>query len=231
MVPHGGQQHSRLHTTSSSPSVPGSRLQQLLDGLRKSNEADALKARAEQVAQAIEGEQEEVRQALQAHNRAQPHAFAVQRMRKPALPTRIRPFTALNALRDATPAASRWQLQQRLLGAQAPEPMRLVVPTGQHGGLEQYQPIAVAVPMAAALEGDADGRYVAWAKASSAISEASQLLMPAQLGRNKKNGPLITGAMRDQVNRTRAACQLVTLRRCECSLRASGNLCQRNPRD
>ena len=40
-------------------------------------------------------------------------------------------------------------------------------------------------------------------------SEAVAALVPPVLGRNKKGGALITGRMRDQANRTRAACQLV----------------------
>jgi|EP00900_Chrysochromulina_parva_P019379 hypothetical protein len=59
---------------------------------------------------------------------------------------------------DATPASSTYLLHQRHLaeqqpsGAQAAQQLALVVPTGQHNGLEQYQ------PMAAVLLGDQDGR-------------------------------------------------------------------------
>jgi hypothetical protein len=218
VVPFGGQQQSRLHTTrsDSSVSMPGSRLQHIMQGLREANEKDELKARAEQVARAIEGEQEEVRQALLAYPAGHHvwNAIRDKRPRKPALPSRNRLCIAANAARDAIPASSTYLLRQQYLaerlppGAHAEQQTALVVPTGQHSGLEQYQPIAVAVPMEAALHGDS--RYAAWAKASNAISEAAQMLMPAQLGRNKKSGPLITGAMRDQANRTRAACQLAS---------------------
>jgi hypothetical protein len=216
VVPFGEQQQSRLHTTrsASSVSMPGSRPQHIMQGLRESNQAEELKARAEQVARAIAGEQEEVRQALRAYPDGHYvwNAIRDKRPRKPALPSRNRLCIAANAARDAIPASSTYPLHQRYLAEQLPpsadRDTALVVPTGQHSGLEQYQPIAVAVPMEAALQGDS--RYAAWAKASNAISEAAQLLMPAQLGRNKKGGPLITGAMRDQANRTRAACQLAS---------------------
>jgi hypothetical protein len=61
-------------------------------------------------------------------------------------------------------ASSTYLLHQRHLaeqqpsGAQAAQQLALVVPIGQHSGLEQYQPMAVAVPMAAVLLGDQDGR-------------------------------------------------------------------------
>ena len=110
------------------------------------------------------------------------------------------------------------------------QPLALVVPTGQHSGIEQYQLMtvavpmaaalpgvqagrqaaAVAVPMAAALLGDQAGRQAAWARASSAISEATVQLVPPPLGKNKRGEALITGAMRDLANKRRAACQLVS---------------------
>ena len=78
-------------------------------------------------------------------------------------------------------------------------------------------PMVAATTMAVALQGDHEARCAAWAKASSAISLAALQLIPPQLGRNKKGGMLITSAMRDQSNKTRAACQLVgalTLKTC-----------------
>jgi hypothetical protein len=211
LVPFGVQQQSRLHNTRSDSSVgmPGSRLQHIMQGLRESNQAEELKARAEQVARAIAGEQEEVRRALLSYPEGHYvwNTIRDKQPRKPALPSRNRLYIAANTARDTIPASATYLLHQQHLAEQpsthAAQQRALVVPTGQHSGLEQYQPIGVAVPMEAALQGD--GRYVAWAKASCAIGEAAQLLMPAQLGRNKKGGPLITGKMRDQANRTRAA--------------------------
>ena len=99
------------------------------------------------------------------------------------------------------------------LCALSAQPLALVVPTGQHSGIEQYQLMTVAVPMAAALPGVQAGRQaaaVAWARASSAISEATVRLVPPPLGKNKRGEALITGAMRDLANKRRAACQLVS---------------------
>jgi hypothetical protein len=220
LVPFGEQQQSRLHPTrsDSSVSMPGSRLQHIMQGLRESNQAEELKARAEQVARAIAGEQEEVRRALLTYPDGHYvwNTISDKRPRKPVQPSRNRLYIAANTARDTIPASATYLLHQQHLAeliaeqpsTHAAQQRALVVPTGQHSGLEQYQPIGVAVPMEAALQGD--GRYVAWAKASCAIGEAAQLLMPAQLGRNKKGGPLITGKMRDQANRTRAACQLAS---------------------
>ena len=69
--------------------------------------------------------------------------------------------------------------------------------------------VAPIATMATALMDEHSGQ-AAWAKASSAISEAVAAILPPALGRNKKGGALITVKMRDYTNRKRAACQLVS---------------------
>ena len=137
------------------------------------------------------------------------------RPRKPACPSQHRYYLTTNARPDAAPPAIPRLLYKRQSAVQLPsshsaQPSAMVVFAGQPGATEQALPAANAAPrMALALQGDEASRQAAWARASSAISEAVQRLVPPALGRNKRGGALITSKMRDHANKVRAACQLV----------------------
>ena len=110
--------------------------------------------------------------------------------------------------------------QERAPAEQAPAPA-LYVRTDIRLPFGRYPLVAQEVPEARAeqathrtmstvlLEGDEQSGQAAWARASSAISEAVAAIFPPPLGRNKRGGVLITSKMRDATNKKRAACQLV----------------------
>lgn len=209
--------------SSSNQSISSSNLERLMEGLRNAREADELAKRADEVAKAIEDEQHEVRLRLQAFRRAQGQAGSsnqpAARQRKQPLPRqKHRLSTATeNAFRDNTPDAS-WLLLHdqhsrqpvHLLPAPAEQPPAPAAPVDQSSGhrlvVAQAEPKTMSTVL---LEGDEQNGHAAWARASSAISEAVAALFPAPLGRNKKGGVLITSKMRDATNKKRAACQLV----------------------
>ena len=93
---------------------------------------------------------------------------------------------------DATPASSTYLLHQRHLaeqqpsGAQAAQQLALVVPIGQHSGLEQYQPMAVAVPMAAVLLGDQDGRCSLMGQSQQCYQQGDAAARSASAGQRFK---------------------------------------------
>ena len=221
MVLYTGQPGSHLPTTGSrsSPSMPGSRIQGIMEALRECTRADETAARAVQVARAIEAEESLARYELLQYQRRHPAVGASGRMRprprKPARPSQHSYYLTTNARPDAALPAMPRLLHKRQSAVQLPsshsaQPSAMVVFAGQPGATEQALPAANAAPrMALALQGDEASRQAAWARASSAISEAVQRLVPPALGRNKRGGPLVTSKMRDHANKVRAACQLV----------------------
>ena len=222
--------------SSSSQGFSSANLDRLMEGLRQSREKDELAKRADEVAKAIEDEQHEVRLELQAYRRAQGQAGSSRqgaaRRRKQQTPCKKGRLltTTENAPRDNIPDAS-WRVlheqhpRQPVLmlpapAEQAPAPAVYVrtdirLPFGRYPLVEQEVPEARAeqathrTMSTVLLEGDEQSGQAAWARASSAISEAVAAIVPAPLGRNKKGGVLITSKMRDTSNRMRAACQLV----------------------
>lgn len=215
--------------SSGSRAISSAKLDRLMESLRHSREAEALAKQAAEAAKAIKAEHHELRLGLhayrQAHGLAGPSMQQKGRRRKPQTPSRKHMTEAENAHRDNGPDAGWVILHERhaeavwrcttyghTAGAVA-APSHLAEPPqwdfDDTDGTRHF----VLVPtttMAKALEGDDDGKQAAWAKASSAISQAVTALVPPALGRNKKGGVLITVKMRDLANRTRAACQLVS---------------------
>ena len=229
---------SAATASSASQVVSSTKIERLLESLRHTREAEAIALRAEQVARAIEAEQLAVRIELQRFKQSsfpgQPTAASSasakpnSRQRKPMAPSRRKDYLTENSFRDLTPDTNTYLLHEQhsqravflLTGrpalADLPVRPRPALPTAPAATAEPY-PMVVATTMAVALQGDHEARCAAWAKASSAISLAALQLIPPQLGRNKKGGMLITSAMRDQSNKTRAACHLVgalTLKTC-----------------
>ena len=209
--------------SSSNQSISSSNLERLMEGLRNAREADELARRADEVAKAIEDEQHEVRLGLQAFRRAQGQAGSsnqpAARRKKQLVPRQKHHLLTAteNAFRDNTPDAS-WLLLHdqhsrqpvHLLPAPAEQPPAPAVPVDQPSGhllgVARAEPKTMSTVL---LEGDEQTGQAAWARASSAISEAVAAIFPPPLGRNKRGGVLITSKMRDATNKKRAACQLV----------------------
>ena len=226
IVPHAA--HSAPTTSSECQSISSAKMERILESIRSSNERKALAERAEQVAIAIKGEKHEVRMELQLfkHNNppaASSNAQPSSRQRKPSAPCRNAHCLTENTMRDLTPAATTFLLHEQnsrsavfllpTLPALAELPAAApTAPADEHRGLYPMvaHPMTAPPSMAALLAGNQEDRHAAWAKANSAISQAAAQLVPPQLGRNKKGGPLITSKMRDNCNKTRAACQLVS---------------------
>ena len=195
--------------SSADRSIASSKLEGIMQDLRQSREADELARRAEEVARAIEDEEHGARLKLQAHRRSQWQAgLSVQRpagrQRKTQTPQRKAPSRA------ATHPLLKQHSSGTALMLPAPDeqPPAPAATADQHTGHHMLV-VAPIATMAIALMDEHSGQ-AAWAKASSAISEAVAAILPPALGRNKKGGPLITVKMRDHTNRKRAACQLVS---------------------
>ena len=221
MVPYVYAPSARETASSSNQSISSSNLERLMEGLRKSREADELAKRADEVAKAIEDEQQEVRLGLQAFRRAQGQAGSSRQAeaRRRKQPTPRQKSSLLKATENAFPVQM-LPAPKPPAAEQAPAPIVCVrtdvrLPFGRYPLVAQEAPEARAEQVTnrtmstVLLEGDEQNGHAAWARASSAISEAVAALFPAPLGRNKKGGVLITSKMRDATNKKRAACQLV----------------------